>query len=245
MWSFAIFRATDTGESSLTMPPTMPFRRQIHQHIDVLRHGPYIAAHEQVVIDCRAVRAPPPYRRGTDARPRVNRSCRRFRGTLLLISAREFGLSFPQAMDKGWEFMPAKEKKKKQKSACSAPPVIPARNWCGSCCAIRAPRSCCSPPIGVRARPWPMSSRNFRPTRCPSSPRSRAPIGRRSGSILLSARCRTARRRRWSRICWRARRAPRSSISRPISAWPIPPPMRAGTAMPKARPSCRRARSTG
>jgi hypothetical protein len=51
---------------------TMPFRRQIDHHIDGPKHGPYIAAHEEVVIDYRAFRSPPPYRHGTDARSRVN-----------------------------------------------------------------------------------------------------------------------------------------------------------------------------
>ncbi|MGC1280076.1 MAG: hypothetical protein WA893_17950, partial [Xanthobacteraceae bacterium] len=72
MWSVTFFRATETGESSPTMRPTMPFRRQIDHHIDGLRHGPYIAAHEEVVIDCRACRSPPPHRHGTGARSRVN-----------------------------------------------------------------------------------------------------------------------------------------------------------------------------
>jgi hypothetical protein len=51
---------------------TMPFRRQIAHHIDGPKHGPYIAAHEEVVIDSCALQSPPPYRHGTDARSRVN-----------------------------------------------------------------------------------------------------------------------------------------------------------------------------
>ena len=54
MWSLRFPVQTETGESSLTMRPTMPFRRQIDHHIDGPKHGPYIAAHEQVVVDYRA-----------------------------------------------------------------------------------------------------------------------------------------------------------------------------------------------
>jgi hypothetical protein len=67
----AFAEAIKPGESSVTMRPTMPFRRQINHYIDGLRHGPYIAAHERVVIDCCALQSPPPCRHGTDARPRV------------------------------------------------------------------------------------------------------------------------------------------------------------------------------
>jgi hypothetical protein len=72
MWIVTLWHATPTGESSLTMRSTMPFTRQIDHHIDDPKDGPYIAAHEEVVTDCRAFQSPPPYRHGTDARSRVN-----------------------------------------------------------------------------------------------------------------------------------------------------------------------------
>jgi len=60
-----------SGESIVTMRPTMPFRRQNHQHIDDLRHGPYIAAYELVAIHYCAFQSPPPSHYGTDAHSRV------------------------------------------------------------------------------------------------------------------------------------------------------------------------------
>ena len=54
----------------------------------------------------------------------------------------------------------------RRKSACSAPPAIPARNWCGCCCGIRARRSCCSPPSAAPARRCARCFRSSRRSIC-------------------------------------------------------------------------------
>ena len=79
----------------------------------------------------RDVQAPPPSSRGTSARVARKISCRRFRGTFLLISCPRIR---PVCLQAQWW----NSCLQKPKSACSAPPAIPARNWCGCCCAIRS-----------------------------------------------------------------------------------------------------------
>ena len=62
---------------------------------------------------------------------------------------------------------------RKRRSACSAPPAIPARSWCACCCGIRARRSCCSPPSAAPARRCARCSRSSRRSSCRRSSPSR------------------------------------------------------------------------
>jgi hypothetical protein len=72
MWSAHTQAATDVSRISPDVRLTMPFRRQNHEQIDALSHGPYIVGHEQVLYDLDRSAAPTPSQHGTDARSRVN-----------------------------------------------------------------------------------------------------------------------------------------------------------------------------
>jgi hypothetical protein len=72
MWSVNTQAAMDGWRISPDVPLTMPFRRQNHEQIDAVRHGPYILGHEQVLYDPDRSGAPPLSQHGTDPRSRVN-----------------------------------------------------------------------------------------------------------------------------------------------------------------------------
>ena len=147
MWR--LDRRRTTGDESASDYATCPAKHERAGNankswpatqIDACPPRPYIAAHDKVFRDqCwRSSSSPSLSRYGTSARSRVKA---RAAGAAAPPSPKNlpadagFVLQAPTIVSRVERCL---RKKKRPKSACSAPPAIPARNWCGCFSAIRA-----------------------------------------------------------------------------------------------------------